>query len=276
MHDDDTADRFSATDLNRASWDERATLHGQDDVFYDTAGVLSGASSLFPLELDLAGHVDRRSLVHLQCHIGLDSISWARLGAHVTGVDFSAVAIDKARHLATAAAVPVDFAVADVCDLPTTLHEQFDLAVATYGIFSWIGDLDAWASNAAATLRPGGRLVVVDGHPLIQMLEQAEPLIVDFPYADSGPHHSHSETTYADANCPLKAGDTVQWAHSVGEILTAITRAGLHIIEVREPLSSDLNIRPDVLTENHDGRWGLNIWPYSLPVLIAFTATKTG
>jgi hypothetical protein len=86
------------------------------------------------------------------------------------------------------------------------------------------------------------------------MLEQAEPLIVDFPYPDTGPHHSHSETTYADTNRPLKAGDTVQWAHSVGEILTAITRAGPHISEVREPLSSELNIRPDVLTENHNGR----------------------
>jgi 2-polyprenyl-3-methyl-5-hydroxy-6-metoxy-1,4-benzoquinol methylase len=110
-----------------------------DEAADQPGGVTLPVHAAEPLELDLAGHVNGQNLLHLQCHIGLDSISWARLGAHVTGIDFSAVAIDKARHLATEAAVPVDFVVADVCDLPTALHERFDIAVATYGIFSWIG-----------------------------------------------------------------------------------------------------------------------------------------
>jgi SAM-dependent methyltransferase len=220
------------------------------------------------------GDVDARRLLHLQCHIGLDSISWARLGAHVTAVDFSPTATAKVSQLAAQARTPVEVITADVCALPVELYGGFDIAVATYGIFCWIGDLSAWARNAAAALRPGGRLVVVDGHPLMRMIDQAEPLIVDFPYGDTGPHISHSSVSYAATEQELGAGATVQWAHSVGEIVTAVAASGLRIDEVREPLTSELNIRPDVLTADAHGHWGLNVWPKPLPVLLALTATK--
>ncbi len=264
--------RSQAARLNVLSWDERAAAHGQDAIFYDADGVVSGAvDPLFALEQDLAGEVAGRRLLHLQCHIGLDSIGWARRGAHVTGVDFSPTAIAKARDLAERAGVDIEFVVADACALPGSLHGRFDLVVATYGIFSWIGDLDAWARNAASTLRPGGRLVVVDGHPLIQMIDRADPLTVDFPYADDGPHLSRSQTSYAAPDHLLTAGETVQWAHSVGQIVTALA-GHLNIEEVREPLTCESDLRPGVLTSDAQGRWGLRIWEQPLPVLLAVTA----
>lgn len=263
-----------AVRLNQESWDERAVLHSQDPNFYDTDSVLRGASSLRETELALAGDVTGARLLHLQCHLGLDTLSWARRGARPTGVDFSPVAVAKAHRLAERAGQDVAFVHADVCNLPVDLHQRFDLAVATYGIFTWIGDLSAWANNAAATLAPGGRLIVVDLHPLIQMIEQSSPLEVDFPYANNGPHHCHSDTSYANPTAPLTAADTIQWAHSVGEIITAVAKAGLRIEQVDEPLSSDHNDRPGVLTAGTDGRWRLDIWGKPLPVLLAVLASK--
>lgn len=217
-----TADE--ATRLNQASWDERAALHGQDS-FYDTAALLAGASSLQQPELDLVSDVDRAALLHLQCHFGLDTLSWARLGARVTGVDFSATAVEKARALASRAELDVEFVHADVLNLPENLYGRFDVAVATYGIFTWIGDLQAWADNAAATLRPGGRLVVVDLHPLAQMIETLEPLVVDFPYTDDEPHTPVAATPATPPPTSPWPRVTVQWAHSVSELVTAFARA---------------------------------------------------
>jgi len=263
-----------ARQLNVRNWDERAAVHGQDRC-YDIAGFLAGASSLRPTELALCGDVVGRDLLHLQCHFGLDTLSWARLGARVTGLDFSGVAIGRAQALAEQAGLAARFIHADVADLPADLVGGFDVVVATYGVFAWIGDLQAWARTAHQTLRPGGRLVVVDMHPLVQMIEQRDPLIVDFPYADDGSHHCVSAGTYADPAAVLAAQSTVQWAHSVGEIVTALTHAGLRLDQLHEHLSSDRDDRPGVLTQGTDRRWRLQVWDHDLPVLLSLTATKT-
>ncbi len=259
--------------LNQVNWDERAELHGQDS-YYDIAGFLAGASSLREAELVLAGEVAGRDLLHLQCHIGLDTLSWARRGAVVTGLDFSGVAVRRARALADQACLPATFIQSDVRDLPAGLREGFDLVVATYGVFTWIDDLGAWARSAAATLRAGGRLVVVDIHPLAQMIDQIDPLIVDSPYADAGPQIVQTTTSYADATKRLENQHTVQWSHSVGEIVSAVAAAGLRIDVLEEHLSTDYNDRPSVLTQDCDGRWRLRVWDYDLPVLVSLAATR--
>ncbi len=262
-----------AGQLNVRNWDERAAVHGQDR-YYDIAGFLAGASSLRTTELALSGDVAGLDLLHLQCHFGLDTLNWARLGARVTGLDFSGAAIGRAQALAEQAGLEANFVQADVLQLPTSLIGGFDLVVATYGVFTWIGDLDAWARTAVSALRPGGRLVVVDMHPLAQMIEQRNPRTVDFPYADDGPHHCVSQTTYTDSAVVLAAQTTVQWAHSVGEIVTPLCRAGLRLDQLHEQLSSDRDDRPGVLAQGTDGQWRLQIWDHDLPVLLAITATK--
>ncbi|MGV4926043.1 class I SAM-dependent methyltransferase [Streptomyces sp. BHT-5-2] len=263
-----------ARNLNRRSWDERALVHGQDPLYYDTERFLAGGSTLRDLDVELAGDVNGRDLLHLQCHFGLDSLSWARRGARVTGVDFSLVAIGRARELARRTGLAADFVTADVLDLPADLAGSFDVVWASYGVFTWIGDLRAWARSAERALRPGGRLAVVDLHPLARMIEQRSPLVVDAPYAYDGPHRYSSAASYAAPDRPLENRDTIQWSHSLGELVSAFAAAGLRTDSLEEHLTSERNDRDGVLTQGADGLWRLQLWEYPLPVLFSICATK--
>ena len=191
--------------VNRAWWDERAGLHGQDRV-YDTAGFLAGRSRLRQLEAEVAGDVRGQDVVHLQCHTGMDTLSWLRVGAGtVTGIDFSDVAVEKARQIAAAAgyADRASFVQADAVAVPVGLQDRFDVCVATYGVLEWIGDVATWMRSAAGLLRRGGRLVVVDFHPLLQMVETVDPLRLCFPYANDGPRRFGGQTgSYAVPDAP--------------------------------------------------------------------------
>lgn len=130
--------------------------------------------------------------------------------------------------------------------------------------------------TAAGALRPGGWLIVADMHPLVQMIESVDPLVADFPYADDGPHRCTSSGTYADPSAVLSATETVQWAHSVGEITTALCRSGLRLDRLGEHLSSDRADCPGVLEHDRDGRRRLRLWDQDLPVLPSLAARKTG
>lgn len=155
---------------NRALWDSLAETHGTTatDQSYDVEAFLGGQQTLRSIERELAGDVAGKDLLHLHCHFGMDTLNWARLGARVTGVDFSPVAITRARALAERAGLVADFVVADTQRLPDSLAAGFDVVVATYGVLSWIADVNAWMRGAARALRPGGRLVLVDIHPAFQ------------------------------------------------------------------------------------------------------------
>jgi SAM-dependent methyltransferase len=259
--------------VNRAHWNDLARRHSQD-AYYDEAAILAGGLSLREPEQALAGAVAGLNLVHLQCHIGHDSLSWARLGARVTGVDFSPVAIARARDLARRAGLDVRFVLADMLALPGELHGVFDLAVATYGVLCWIGDLDRWARSAASTLRPGGRLVLVDLHPLFLMVDSVDPLVLGFPYADTGPLHFDVAGSYADPHADIGATATVQWAHSLGEVVGAVAGAGLWVDSLVEHLSAEVDHRGGLLVQGADGRWHLPVGGQDLPVLFALGASK--
>lgn len=150
-----------ATELNQARWDELARLHGQDD-YYDVEGFLTGQIMLSGREQEemvaAVGSVSGLDLLHVQCHFGLGTLSWARLGAHVTGLDFSPVAVERARSLATAAGIDARFVQADAQRLPAELADAFDVVFASYGVLPWIADVTAWMTAAATALRPGGVL----------------------------------------------------------------------------------------------------------------------
>lgn len=211
---------------NRALWDARARAHGTtpNDKYYDVDSFLAGLQTLYGIELELAGDVTGQDVLHLQCHFGMDTLNWARLGARVTGVDFSSTAIVRARELAERAGLTADFVEADTQNLPSDLADRFDLVIATYGVMCWIGDLDAWMHGAAMALRPGGRLVLVDLHPAFQTLASYEPLVADWPYGGGQPQREAVTGTYADPDLPMASQEVVQYPHSVGEIVTAAMR----------------------------------------------------
>jgi SAM-dependent methyltransferase len=200
--------------------------------------------------------------VHIQCHIGFDTIALARRGAHVTGVDISRVALDKAAELAERCGVEIEWVQADAAALPRSLQGRFNLAYATIGAICWIADIGAWMRCAAMTLRPGGRLVLVEIHPLYNMVATAgEPLQLDFPYA------------FPDAL--VQATAYIVYAHSLGEVVNAAITAGLRIDALHEHMDTDLDPRSNLLTCGDDGRYRLEVSGERLPLLFTLIATRT-
>jgi SAM-dependent methyltransferase len=253
-------------------------LHGQDAV-YDSEGLVAGRRDLGGPEAaamaEAAPELRGRDVVHTQCHIGFDTIALARRGARVTGVDFSPVALAKAADLAARCGVEIEWVQADAAALPESLHGGFDVAYATIGAICWIEDIGAWMRCAAATLRPGGRLVLVEIHPLYAMVEAAgEPLRLDFPYAFDGPRRFDEPGSYADPNAPVQATAEVEWAHSLGEVVNAAIAAGLRIDALHEHMETDLDPRGNVLPRGQDGRYRLEVSGERLPVLFTLIATR--
>ena len=234
---------MEGNDARRANldhWEALANYHGHgDDAYYDldllrSGGTLMGVEELAAIELATHGvGLAGRFVLHLQCHIGCDSISLARMGANVTSVDFSKSALERLDVLAVECGVSVTTIEADATALPATLDGRFDLVYASVGVLCWIEDIDAWMGCVARVLRPGGSLVLVELHPVVTMFESVEPLVADFPYCFDGPRTYSGTGTYANRDADI-AWTTVQYAHSLGEVVTAAYRAGIvctHLIE---------------------------------------------
>ena len=182
-------------ELNRAWWDERTPLH-VTSAFYDVEGFRAGRSDLRPFEVEEMGDVAGRELVHLQCHFGLDTLSWARLGAHVTGLDFSHPAIDAARALTDELGMDAAFVVSDVYDAPQTLARTFDIVYTGIGALCWLPDIPRWAGVVRDLLRPGGVLYLVETHPMSDVLGD-EDLVARYPYFHDEAICDDSPGTYA-------------------------------------------------------------------------------
>ncbi|MGH8889779.1 MAG: class I SAM-dependent methyltransferase [Acidothermaceae bacterium] len=256
-------------------WDERARLHG-DDMVYDTSAFLAGKSTLYAIDHETTGDVTGHDLIHLQCHIGMDTLSWLRAGARrVVGVDFSSVAIEKAIALAQSAGLAdrAQFHVADVLDLPRHLRGSFDVCYASRGVLCWIGDLDEWMRQAAGVLKPGGRLVLIDMHPLFLMADSVDPLVFDFPYAADGPQRFDDQVgSYANAEATTEHNTTTQYGHSLAEIITAAIASGFTINHVGEHLAVETDGPRGLATREDDGlmRWRHTNQP--LPIMFSLRA----
>lgn len=221
-------------ELNRKSWDLLAELHGQD-AYYDSRGLIAGQSSLITEEESalvaaVGENIQGLAVLQLQCHLGFDAITLARRGAVVTGVDFSPVALEKAKSLAQQCRVNIDWVCADAIALPPKLHGGFDLVWATIGITCWISDLSLWMRNVADVLRSGGKLVLIDGVPGTQASWQA---------GSTGRRDIASGYDYAT---PARVGPQVQFKYAVESIERAAKAAGLRIVASikHDAISSDL------------------------------------
>ena len=223
----------SLVEENRMWWDERVPIHMASD-FYELEAFMDGQSSLAAFEIEEIGGVAGRSLLHLQCHFGLDSLSWARLGARVHGLDFSSVAIEAAEELTRSLGLDASFAVGNVYDAWELLNEQFDIVYTGKGTVAWLPDLDAWAKVIAALLRPGGVFYVVDFHPFMgvfsyQKVEVATDYFFGLPIV-----RADKAGSYADLGAQTTNNTTVQWQHPFGTLLTALAAGGLRIEFVHE------------------------------------------
>ena len=234
--------------LNRAHWDEVTPLHVASE-FYDLTSFKAGRSTLKPVERAEVGDVRGKSLLHLQCHFGMDTLSWAREGAVVTGADFSRPAIEKARSLAQELGIEARFIESNIYDLPGALSGDFDIVFASYGVLCWLPDFPAWARVAASYVKPGGIFYLVDGHPLYMAMDDSDQngaLTLLFPYLSSGRPTDYPETdgSYAATEARLTHRRTANFPHGLGEIATSLVEAGLQIEFLRECHSRPIRLCP--------------------------------
>jgi SAM-dependent methyltransferase len=290
----DNVDAFAA---NLDYWEQAAATHGttDTDIHYHFDKVVAGGSLMTAMEeravatatggsdtAPLSG-VRGLDILYLQSHLGADGVVMARAGARVTCADFSATALRRVRELAAAVGVEVETVETDARALPESLHGRFDLVYVTVGAICWIDDLDLWMRQVSLALRPGGRLVMIEIHPMYQMIESKAPdLVVDFPYSGGVGVAFVGSGTYADPESTIES-TTVSYAHSIAEIVTGALRAGLSTELLEEHTASEINPRgDDLLTRGEDGLYRLLIGrgekpgdePYPLPVFLTFVARK--
>ncbi|MEI9983913.1 MAG: class I SAM-dependent methyltransferase [Aliidongia sp.] len=224
-------------DRNRTMWDGVTPAHLASPL-YDIDGFLSGRLSLQPHEIADLGPVAGRDLIHLQCHIGLDTLSWARLGANVTGLDFSAPALSAARDLATRIGVEARFVEADIYDAPAALQgATYDIVYTGVGALCWLPDMARWARVVHDLLRPGGELYLFEFHPVEWILDagpSGTPQIFYDYFTPAAGYRAGGAVTYAAPASIESPAETVQWNHPLGEIVTALAATGLRIESLRE------------------------------------------
>lgn len=214
------------SDLNRSWWDERVPLHVASD-FYDVDGFKAGANRLRPFELEEVGDVSGRSLVHLQCHFGLDTLSWARLGAQVTGLDFSTPAVEAARSVAAETGLEAEFVNASLYDAETALGgRRFDIVYTGLGALNWLPDSKRWAQVVAQLVAPGGFLYLAEFHPFADVFAD-EDLTVKYDYFQTEPFIFDDPGTYADLEAHTEHNRTEEWQHPLGDVVSAVIEAGL-------------------------------------------------
>ena len=269
-------------DANRQLWDAWTRINLKSP-FYDVDGFAAGGGG----DLDticLAGVRDVRgkSLLHLQCHFGMDTIRWARHGATVTGADFSAEAITAARALATRVGVAATFVHSDLYELPSKLDGGFDVVFTSHGVLGWLPDLDRWAQVVAHFLAPGGTFFVVEAHPIAMLFNDRlknPSLELLYPYFHGlEPIREEHAGCYAEPDAPITSVEHV-WLHTMSDIIGSLARAGLHIESFEEYPFLSWRLFP-WMEEGPDGWWrlpehdGVPLGPGSLPLMFSLKATK--
>ena len=221
----------SYKEVNRKSWNNRVVHHVKSE-FYDQASFEKGKSSLNTIELGILGEVKGLKILHLQCHFGQDTLSLARMGAEVTGVDISDKAISEAKRISDEIGVKARFICSDVYDLPTVIDEKFDIIYTSYGVIGWLPDMNKWGEVIDTFLKPKGKFLLVEFHPFVWMFDDKFENIT-YAYHNSGEIIEEESGTYAELTAPIK-DEFVNWNHSLSEVMTGIINNGLEIKSFKE------------------------------------------
>ena len=257
-------------EINRKSWNQRVVPHLESE-FYDISGFLSGNSSLQSIEVELLGDLSGKSVLHLQCHFGQDSISMSRMGAKVVGVDLSDEAIKAAEELALKAKSDTRFVCCDIYDLPNHLNETFDIVFTSYGTIGWLPDLDRWAAVIARYIKPGGKFVFVEFHPVVWMYDDHFAAI-SYDYFNTGEIKETTQGTYADPDSDIMI-TSVGWNHSLSAVVNSLIRHGLKIQLLEEYDYSPYNIFPDAVMVE-PGKYRIGHLKHTIPMVYSIVATK--
>jgi len=218
-------------EINKKSWNNRIDTHLKSE-FYDLDNFVKGNTSLNSIELNLLGDIRRKSILHLQCHFGQDTISLNRLGAEVTGIDLSDKAIEKAKQLVKKTNSNANFICCDVYDLPNHLEKQFDIVFTSYGTINWLPNLDKWAKIVSNFLKPNGQFIFVEFHPVVWMFDD-EFGKIGYNYFNSKPIIESQNGTYADRNAKITL-ESVTWNHGLYEVINPLIKCGLSIMDFQE------------------------------------------
>lgn len=257
-------------EANKDLWNQRTVVH-KNSTFYDLEGFKSGKTVLTPIELNEIGEVASKKMLHLQCHFGMDSLNWARLGADVTGVDLSDIAIHEARQLNQELGLNARFICSNIYDLKNELLEQYDIVFTSYGTIGWLPDLDKWAELISFYLKKGGLFYMADFHPVLWMFDD-EFKSIRYSYENSELITVESNGTYTDREAAIKAKE-FSWNHSISEILNALLRHGLELKMFNEYMYSPYPCFANS-TETQKGQWQINGLEGKIPMVYSIRAIK--
>ena len=260
-------------EINRRYWNEVVPVHARSKM-YNVEGFKAGGLSLDKLERGEVGDVAGKRLLHLQCHFGMDTLSWARLGARVTGMDYSPPAIEKARGLAEECGIDARFICCNLYDLPHQLAGEFDIVFTSYGVLCWLPDLRQWAGIAASYVKPGGFFYIAEFHPFSYVFDdEADTLKYRYPYFAQEATRFEFDGTYADKEAKLKNREDYEWTYRLGDVVTALVEAGLrveylheHAFTVYEQLA--------FLEKAEPGRWRFPRGEQPIPLMFSLKASK--
>ena len=257
-------------EVNKATWNTKVKIHTESDL-YDLDTFKKGKTSLMQYELDALKDVNRKSLLHLQCHFGQDTLSWSRLGAKCVGIDISDEGIDVARQLNTELNLDAEFLCCNVLDTSKYVKDSFDIVFTSYGTIGWLPDLNPWGKMISERLKKGGTFYIAEFHPIVWMFDYLEGKpIMKYGYNQDEAIYDEYQGTYADQSSTMISKE-YGWNHGLGEVITALTEAGLHIDYLKEHDESPYNVLPD-LVKTKSGMYATKDKLY--PLIFSLKATK--
>ena len=255
---------------NKATWNQKVKVHAESDM-YNMKAFKEGKSSLMPYELDALGDVKGKFLLHLQCHFGQDTLSWSRLGAKCTGVDLSDEGVKLAKSLNEELELDAQFICCNVLETSQYVKEEFDIVFTSYGVIGWLPDLKPWGKMIAERIKQGGTFFMAEFHPIVWMFDYLnEKPIMTYGYMQDEVIYEEYEGTYANQESTITSKE-YGWNHGLGEVISALTEAGLRIEYLTEHNESPYNVLPN-LTEADKGMFVTQDKLY--PLIFTLKATK--
>lgn len=264
--------------VNRANWDDRAAAHAASPG-YAASELIDGTrklSHVVAFDAERLGDISGLEALHLQCHIGTDTLSLHRLGARVTGVDLSPASLREARGIAERAGASIEYVESDVYSAVEALGDRtFDLVYTGIGALCWLPSVDRWAGVVSALLRPGGRLFIREGHPMLWTFD--DDVRPEFSYFEQTEGMVWTEPgTYVETDHQFTANTTVEWNHGIGETVTALLRHGMHVTGLAEHDSVPWCALPGLMSIDQHGEWRLDDRPERLAASYTLQAVKSG